>query len=503
VLLSRVLGLLRETLLAALLGVSAEGDIYRYAFVVPDFLNYLLAGGFLSITLVPILSRRIAGGDDEGLHRDFSMVFIWVGMAIVLLTAVLMVIAEHVLRVIFPTLSVSELARVTSLTRTVLPAQVAFVTGALLIAYQYAKRRFLFPALAPVIYNLGIIGGGVLASGNESNRATGFIWGALIGAVLGTLVLQWIGARRAGLRLVSGGGGTALRDYLTLAFPLMIGQSVTVLDEQFPRLFGQLGGEGATAALSLGRMLNMLPVGVIAQAAAVATYPFLARLVAAGREEAADRVTLRALRGSTFASVAAMAFVFGAAVPLVRLVYQWGRFQAAEAQLVAVLLGWFALAIPAWGVHQVLGRWFYAHRRMWLPVLVGTAATIVAIPLSLGLFEWWGIEGLALSSSLVMWLYTIALGAIWAHRRPERIRPLIATFARTLPLALLVAFLLRILNQATNPPGALGALLMVVVSLAVLVAVFVLGGRPLRLEEAKPRWWRSANDAGADPDARE
>jgi putative peptidoglycan lipid II flippase len=315
VLLSRVLGLLRETLLAALLGVSAEGDIYRYAFVVPDFLNYLLAGGFLSITLVPILSRRIAGGDDEGLHRDFSMVFIWVGMAIVLLTAVLMVIAEHVLRVIFPTLSVSELARVTSLTRIVLPAQVAFVTGALLIAYQYAKRRFLFPALAPVIYNLGIIGGGVLASGNESNRATGFIWGALIGAVLGTLVLQWIGARRAGLRLVSGGGGTALRDYLTLAFPLMIGQSVTVLDEQFPRLFGQLGGEGATAALSLGRMLNMLPVGVIAQAAAVASYPFLARLVAAGREEAADRVTLRALRGSTFASVAAMASSSGPPCP--------------------------------------------------------------------------------------------------------------------------------------------------------------------------------------------
>ena len=500
VLISRVLGLGRETLLAALLGVSAEGDLYRFAFVVPDFLNYLLAGGFLSITLIPILARRIEEGDEGALHRDFSAVFRWVGTAIVVLTAVLMLIADHVCRVAFPTLTGAELDRVVTLTRIVLPAQVAFVLGALLMAYQYSKRRFLFPALAPVIYNLGIIIGGVVGSGQDSNRAAGFIWGALAGAVVGTLVLQWIGARRAGLRLAAG-SSSAVRSYLTLAFPLMIGQSVTVLDEQFPRLFGQLGGEGSAAALSLGRMLNMVPVGMIAQAAAVASYPFLARLVAAGAIERSDRVTLRALRGTTLVSMAALAFFFGAATPLVRLVYEWGRFGADDSAQVATLLAWFSLAIPAWGIHQILGRWFYAHRRMWLPVLVGTTATLIAIPLSLVMFDAAGIGGLALASSIVMWLYTIALTTFWARRRPDRWRPLVATLGRTLPLAVVAGLLIRLLNDALAPRGALAALLMTVVSLVVLISVFGVGGRTLHLEEAKPDWWRRTNESDAGPDA--
>jgi putative peptidoglycan lipid II flippase len=503
VLISRLLGLGRETLLAALLGVTEEGDLYRFAFVVPDFLNYLLAGGFLSITLIPILSRRIEEGDEDALHRDFSAVFRWVGTAIIILTAVLMLVADHVCRVAFPTLGEADLDRVANLTRIILPAQVAFVLGALLMAYQYSKRRFLYPALAPVIYNLGIIMGGVVGAGQDSNRAAGFIWGALVGAVLGTLALQWIGARRAGLR-ISTGNSTAVRSYLTLAFPLMIGQSVTVLDEQFPRLFGQLGADGSAAALSLGRMLNMVPIGVIAQAAAVASYPFLARLVAAGAEQRTDRVTLRALRGTTFVSMAALAFFFGAAAPLVRLVYEWGRFGSSDSAQVAILLAWFSLSIPAWGIHQILGRWFYAHQRMWLPVLVGTAATAAAIPLSLMMFEATGVAGLAIASSIVMWLYTIALVAIWAYRRPDRWRPLAATAGRTLPLVLMAAFLIRVLNDALATSGALAAFTMTAVSLVVLIAVFAVGGGPMRLEESKPGWWRNtplAGSAGTPPNA--
>jgi putative peptidoglycan lipid II flippase len=284
----------------------------------------------------------------------------------------------------------------------------------------------------------------------------------------------------------------------------MIGQSVTVLDEQFPRLFGQLGADGSAAALSLGRMLNMVPIGVIAQAAAVASYPFLARLVAAGAEQRTDRVTLRALRGTTFVSMAAMAFFFGAAAPLVRLVYEWGRFGAGDSARVAVLLAWFSLSIPAWGIHQILGRWFYAHQRMWLPVLVGTAATAAAIPLSLMMFEATGVAGLAIASSIVMWLYTIALVAIWAYRRPDRWRPLAATAGRTLPLVLMAAFLIRVLNDALATSGALAAFTMTAVSLVVLIAVFAVGGGPMRLEESKPGWWRNtplAGSAGTPPNA--
>ena len=111
VILSRLLGLGRETLLAALLGVTAEGDVYRYAFLLPDLLNYLLAGGFLSITLIPLLSRRIEEGNSEQAQFDFTAVFRWVSVAIAALTAGLFIFAEPVARIAFASIPETDLPR--------------------------------------------------------------------------------------------------------------------------------------------------------------------------------------------------------------------------------------------------------------------------------------------------------------------------------------------------------------------------------------------------------
>ncbi|MBA3361863.1 MAG: murein biosynthesis integral membrane protein MurJ [Acidimicrobiia bacterium] len=489
VLLSRLLGLLRETLLAALLGVTAEGDVYRYAFLLPDLLNYLLAGGFLSITLIPLLARRSEEGNELQTQVDFTAVFRWVAAGIIVLTAALMVGTEPIARLAFGSLAESDLAEVVRLTRIVLPAQVCFVLGSLFMAFQYVQRRFLLPALAPLIYNLGIILGGVVTGARAEDRADGFIWGALGGAVIGNLLLQWFGAARAGLRFTRG-PSKALPAYLALAFPLMIGQSVAVLDEQFPRLFGQLAEDGATTALSLARMLNMLPVGIIAQAAAVASFPFLARLVAARNEPETERLTDRALRGSTVASFLALALVVGASRPLVSLVYEWGRFATADTDVVSGLLVVFGFAIPAWAIHQVLSRWFYAHERVWRPVIIGTAATVIAIPLSFWFFDLFGVTGIALASTAVMWIYTIALAASWTKGRGDRWQGLASLVGRVLVPAAAAAWGVRLLVDQAPDSGPVVRLLTCVVAGLVGIGIFSLLGRALRLEEASLGWWR-------------
>lgn len=490
VVLSRLLGLGRETLLAAVLGVTAEGDVYRYAFLLPDLLNYLLAGGFLSITLIPLLSRRMEEGDSRQAQFDFTAVFRWISMAIVALTAVLMIFTEPLARIAFASIPETDLGDVVRLTRIVLPAQICFVLGSLFMAYQYVHRRFLIPALAPLIYNLGIIAGGVTMAENVENRADGFIWGALAGALVGTLLLQWLGAHRAGLRFANG-PSRAVPAYFALALPLMIGQSVAVLDEQFPRIFGQLAEPGATSALSLARMLNMLPVGIIAQAAAVASYPFLARLVAAGDERETDRLTDRALRSATVASLLALAVVVGAARPLVTLVYEWGRFDAADSALVSGLLVWFALAIPAWGIHQILSRWFYAHERMWLPVIVGTGATVIALPLALWFLELGGVSGLAVASALVMWLYALALVVVWAWARADRWQPLASLLVRALIPTAAAAWVIRWVADRVGDTGPVGSLLGCIVAALIGIVIFSASGRPLRLVESTPGWWKA------------
>jgi putative peptidoglycan lipid II flippase len=454
VLLSRLLGLGREALLASLIGVNTEGDLYRQAFAIPDFLNYLLAGAYLTITLIPILSRHLERGQVEKASQAFTSVFRFMAWAILGLTTVMWVAAGPLVSLIFP--EASDHDRLVSLTRLVLPAQVFLVMGALLMAVQYTHRRFVYPALAPLIYNIGIIAGGLIGAAMGDPSPEGFLWGAVAGSALGNFGLQWIGARSTGTWLTSvPKGESSVREYLILALPLMLGQSIAVLDEQFVRWFGQVE-EGATAALSFARQLNMVPVGVIAQAAGVAAFPFLARLAASGDEEGLNRTTVRAARNTLFVAAAATAALVVLAAPMVRLLYQHGEFAAEDAELVTSLLVLYAFSIPAWGLHQILSRHFYAKRRMWTVVLIGTVGTIVAIPVWLGLYGTMGVEGFALASTLVMSAYALALLVAWGLDAGwEPVRLLLPSLLRSLLAAGAAALVSYPLVQAVFGDGAL------------------------------------------------
>jgi len=412
VLLSRLLGLGREALLAGLFGVGTDADLYKQAFLIPDFLNYLLAGAYLTITLIPILSRHIEAGHLDRASRAFTSVFRFVGVAVVILTAVMWVFADNLVSLVFPDV-IENHDRLVSMTRLVLPAQVFLVVGALLMAVQYTHKRFVLPALAPLIYNLGIIIGGLLGALAGDASPESFLWGAVVGSAIGSFGLQWWGAAKTGTWLMRPiKGESSVAEYLLLALPLMIGQSVAVLDEQFVRFFGQVE-EGATSALGFARQLNMVPVGVIAQAAGVAAYPFLARLAARGENDALVDTTGRAARNTIFVAAAATAVLVVLAQPLVRLLYQYGQFTAEDADLVARLLTIYAFSIPAWGLHQILSRHFYAKRKMWTPVLIGTVFSLVAIPIWLGLYSSLGVEGFALASTLTITGYALAMLIAW------------------------------------------------------------------------------------------
>lgn len=433
VLLSRVLGLARDALIAGLIGAGAEADLYFEAFLIPDTLNYLLAGAYLTITLVPILSRHLENSDPERASRAFTSVFRFVAAAILILTALMALFAGSLTTLIFP--EIEDPARLAYLTRLVLPAQVFLVLGALLMAVQYTHKRFAIPAAAPIIYNLGIIVGGLIGWALGDPSPEYFLIGAVVGAAVGNFGLQWIGARRTGTWFTGTQGESAVKEYLVLAIPLMIGQSVAVLDEQFVRLFGQIE-TGATAALTFARRLNMVPVGVIAQAAGVAAFPFLASLAARGANAELVETTGRAARKTLFVAAAATAGLVVLARPAVTLIYEYGLFTSEDADLVARLLTIYAFSIPAWGMHQLLVRHFYAKRKMWTPVLIGTAFSLVAIPVWLGLYGWIGVEGFALASTLVMIGYSLGMLVAWGFDSGWlAVRRLAPAFARGMAAA--------------------------------------------------------------------
>ncbi len=350
--------------------------------------------------------------------------------------------APQIIELVFPRFSQEQIANTIHFTRIILPAQVFFVLGALFSAVQYTKGVFTIPTLAPIIYNLGIIAGGVgYALANDEPSPEGFIWGALIGAFIGNFVLQWWGARRLGMRLTMRipWRHPVLKEYLLIAFPLMIGQSIVVLDETFMRVFGQFVSEGAATELNYARRTMLVPVGVVAQAAGVAAYPFLARMFAEGRVYEMKNTVDKTLRYVLVLSMMATALVAAMTIPIVRSLFERGKFSVESTIGTAEALFFYALAIPVWGGLQILNRAFYARRDMWTPVVVGTAATVAAVPLYIILQNSFGLRGVALASTLTLAIYTGILAAVWYDDADgsRRIRRLASDVGRAVPLAVI------------------------------------------------------------------
>lgn len=483
VLISRVLGLVRNIIVADILGADAISDTYVAAFKIPDFTNYLLAGGFLSITFIPIFTRYLSSDDEEGGWAAFGAIARWAAVAIVALIVIAWMAAPAVVKAIFPLFNEAQVAETVRNTRIILPAQFFFILGSLLMAVQYAKGSFLIPTFAPIVYNVGIIIGGVVGNlGSDMGRTAPFMWGVLGGSVVGNFALQVYGARRSGLRNVATSWShPAVGQYVALAIPLMVGQSIAFFDEFFATKFGTDVGPGAATHIEYARRTMLVPVGAIAQAASVAAYPTLARLFNDKREEVLTATLSRSIQWVTVLSIGAAVLLAMLARPVISLLYERGRFTSDDAEAAALALSVYALAIPLWGVLQLVTRGFYARRQMWIPVVIGTVATVIAIPLYSWAAAEYGVRGVAMASVISLALYTGTVTWRWYEQQGwVFFGPIVKSVGRALPLATLagaMAWLARwATSQAVDPTTAYGALTVIVAATAAFVITAVAAG---------------------------
>ena len=459
VLLSRVLGYLREVVIAYRLGALAEADAYRAAFQIPDLLNYFLAGGAFSIAFVPFYTRVLAREGERSAEDLVAVVLGTMTALVSILTAILWIYAEPLVALQFPRFDPETQALVVRLTRIVLPAQICFVAGGVIRAVLMARDRFATQALAPLVYNAGIIAGGLLGAGSG---AEGFAWGALGGAVVGQVVLAVVDVRSAGLRLRWRVAPLDRRflAYLLVAAPLMFGLSLLTVDEWYDRWFGALLSTGTVAHLAYARQLMLLPVATVGQAIATAALPTFARLVNEGRlEELRDTLeeTLRAALGLAVVGAAALAVL---AEPIVAIVYERGRFAPADTEAVAGILRVFACAVPAWVAQQIAVRAFFARDDTWRPMLIGTAVALAAIPLYRELGPRFAAEGLAAAGAIGMSANLLATVAVARrlHGAPRLWVLGDALLRSGVAAAAGAVAALAVARQVALPGGALGRL---------------------------------------------
>jgi putative peptidoglycan lipid II flippase len=483
VLASRALGYLREAVLARQIGAGAEMDAYRAAFQLPDLLNYLLAGSAFSIAFIPVYERARRERGQSGAEDLFATVLGTTAAVVVALTALLWWLAEPLTALLFGAFTPEKQALTAHLTRIVLPAQVFFVTGGVLKAALMAHGHFGAQAAAPIVYNLGIIAGGLALGG--ALGIEGFAWGALVGGALGSFAIPLADAlRRLRVRVRFAPADPAFLRYVAAAAPLVLGLSLLTVDEWYERIFGGRLVDGTVARLGYARQLMLVPVAVVGQAVATAAMPVFARLYSEGRRDELGRLVLRALQTSLGLGALCAAGVFALARPAVELLYRRGAFSVEDADAVARLLQILCLAVPAWVTQQIAARSFYARNDMWRPTGLSLSLALGAIPLYLALGERAGANGIAMAGVIAISanaLATVLLGRR-LHGAPA-LRPLLASFARAAAVAIAAGAAAHLaLRGEPGLPGALLDLALggVAFGLVASAGVALLGDEPLR-----------------------
>ena len=416
VLLSRVLGFLRDWTVAHQIGSNAVTDAYYAAFTLPDFLNYLVAGGSLSLTFIPVFSQYAAEKREEEGWRVFSTVITVMGIVLIALVVLGEIFAPRLAALIAPGFDPAQKERVVFLTRLMLPAQICFYLGSILSAVQYAKGQFIVPSLAPVIYNLGIILGGVLLSSRYG--ITGFAVGVVAGALAGNFLLQIYGARRAGARFTPNFtvGHPGFRLFIKLTIPIMLAFSLVFADDWIIRWFGSYLESASISWLTYAKTLMRVPLGVVGQAVGVASFPVLAQLYSEGKLDEMNRTLNSTLRGVTLLLLPISALTIAQASPVVHLIFSHTRLSGPDLEATASTLAFFSLSMFAWGAQNILARGFYATRDTLTPAVVGTLFTLLNLPVYWLLVRQMQHLGLALASSIGVVAYTVVLFVLLNRR---------------------------------------------------------------------------------------
>lgn len=410
---SRVLGLVRELVIAALFGATAPTDAFRAAFRVPLALYDLTVGGMVSSALVPTFAGYLAQGDEAALRRAANAVGALLVAVLLAACVAAAALAGPMMEALAAGYDAAVRAESAGLLRAMTPALLLMGLSGLFSALLYAQDRFLPSALALTCFNAGVVVAALLLHPalGVGSLAAGVVAGAALQAGVQWWALRrWFTVVRVALR------HPAVRQVLSLYAPVALGLVVSTAAIAIDTNLASRTGEGSLAALGFATTLVQLPLGLVATGVSTAALPRLARAAGStGDAMVYKRSLAEGLRMVLLAILPATAGLVVLREPVVRLLFERGAFDAEATARTAVAFLAYAPGLPAAALDQVLVNGYYARRNTRTPVLVGVAAVGVYLAAALALLGPLGMAGLALANSL-QWLAHLAMMAWLTHR---------------------------------------------------------------------------------------
>jgi putative peptidoglycan lipid II flippase len=418
--LSRILGLAREIVAAALFGITGRINAFEIAFLIPNTVRSLVADSALSSAFVPVFSDLLVKGERKRAWRVASSLFWIMLLGLGGLTALFILIAPWVMQAFgYGPQHYGGLA--TALARILFPLVLILGLTGIVVGVLNSYDHFTVPALSPVLWNLIIILGlalGVPTTSSHSTRLYIYAFAILVATIAQFLLpLPWLRGRDDRLHMVIDIRDPAVKRTFVLMVPVTIGLGLINLNAVIDQLFAThlLNKNLAPAAIVRAFRLYMLPQGVFSVAVATVLFPLLSRHASREDWDAFKRTVATGLRLISFFLIPASVAAAVLATPIVRLLYQHEHFTAKDTPIVAACLAAFALGLTFNGTMLMLNRGFFSLQSPWIPSWVAFGNLGVNAALD-AVFYRFGIWGIPLSTSLVNIAGTWALLVLFRRR---------------------------------------------------------------------------------------
>ncbi len=439
-LVSRVLGWVRLVVITRALPIE-EQDAFYAAFRIPDLIFQLVAAGALSSALIPIVAGLLERDEDAHAWRVVSTVINLMLVALAILAGILFLLAPPIMGAITPGFEGEQLERTIGLTRIMLLSPIFLAMGAVATSVLNAGGRFAASALAPIIYNLAIIGGALVlepAIGVEGLAV------AVVAGSLGHLLVQLAPLKRLGFRYEPRieREDPQARRALVLMAPRAFGLGASQVTFIVVTALASTLAVGAVADFNIAFTLLQIPIGVIGVPLGIVLLPSLSRDAAVGREPAFASLLTRALRLIVYVMIPIAGLTAVLRREIVDLLFGGGHIGAGDLALIAETFLWFQIGLAAHALIAVLARAFYARQDTMTPVLVAVAAVVANTTLAVVLVGPLGLGGIALAIAVAAWMEALVLLVI----------------LRTRVEGLLLGDFLRVAIQALVGTGVAGAL---------------------------------------------
>ena len=513
---SRILGLMRETVLTFLFGASGAVDAFQVAIIVPRAIYDLLIGGHINGAIVPVLSEIITLRGKEELWRVVSILISLVTVALALLVLLIEIFAPQIVMAVASGADASTVRLATEMLRMTAPALICMSLFAVFSGTLFALRSFTLPAFAGVVFNactvlvtLALVPSmalqpnfGVTTSlhpfelARPANGIMVVAVGWLIGAIA-QMALQLPGLRLRRLRLSIRWRHPALRNIALLYAPVMFSLIMdTLIIRPFSYNIANQTGAGGIAYMVWATTLIQFPQGLVATAISIAILPTLARQSSEMTDDShrAFQDTLGlGLRLTTTLILPAATGLFVLAIPIIALLFEHGAFVAADTQITAQALRLYLIGLPFAAVDLLLVFAFYARKDTLTPALVGVVSLICYMGAALLLFDSFGLFSLMIADSLKHFVHA-SISAVLLWRRLDGFgsqRMAITIFKTATASLIMTAAALATLPYLSGLIGTTGIVreaLLVIVCALLYGCVFMMAARLLGLNELAWLW---------------